>query len=97
MNTSNKTGIHLSWPALAVILSAMGLLAALANSVRSRDMQMIDTKISALQKEVSLGREDRLRSQEVITATLMEQGVVWDRRLARIESRIDVLISNQHK
>jgi hypothetical protein len=88
---------YVSWPAISVIIAALGLLAALANGVRSRDMEMIDTKISSLQKEVALGRDERLRNQTAITTALNEQNASLDRRLTRIEERIDLLIAQMCK
>jgi hypothetical protein len=81
-------GLHVSWPAVAIILSALGLMVALADRVRSQDMRLIETRMESIQAEVTLGREDRIRSQVQIAGALAEQNRLWDLRLSRIEASI---------
>lgn len=82
------SGLHMSWPAVAIILSALGLMIGLADRVRSQDMRLIEARMQAIQTEVTLGREDRLRYQVQIASALAEQNRLWDSRLARIEASI---------
>ena len=81
-------GLHVSWPAVAIILSALGLMIGLADRVRSQDMRLIEARMQSIQTEVTLGREDRLRYQMQISAAMAEQNRLWDLRLSRIEASI---------
>jgi hypothetical protein len=90
--TTKSTGIHLSWPAIGVILTVVGLLVGIADRVRSQDMAMMQERVAALQKEVALGRDERLRNQQAIVTALTDQAAIMDRRFTRIEQRVDMIL-----